>query len=220
MTLSAFRDPPTQWDSSLQWPLYRKNETVHPFTINHIGRSGGLYTLFAESPQARLEWKSKLEEAIGLRNAVQESNKVFEMETLSVDVLSIPSPPANTGGSLYDGGNFTGKVTCSIPFSEWFRTSHILCADFPGVTDAPGGHELIAIGCAEGVWVGSRCDPRCMRFLSSFHLVLTLRVRSALVRVLHLRMVTQCAMLEDYGIFIVLADNVSPNGGFWSLTCY
>lgn len=51
-------------------------------------------------------------------------------------------------------------------------------------------------------------------------LVLTLHDRSALVRVLHLRMVTQCAVLEDYGIFIVLADNVSPNGGFWSLTCY
>jgi RHO1 GDP-GTP exchange protein 1/2 len=31
-------------------------------------------------------------------------------------------------------------------------------------------------------------------------------------RVLHLKMVTQCAMLEDFGIFLVLADKVC-NGG-------
>lgn len=28
-------------------------------------------------------------------------------------------------------------------------------------------------------------------------------------RVLHLKLVTQCAMLEDFGIFLVLADKVS-----------
>lgn len=28
----------------------------------------------------------------------------------------------------------------------------------------------------------------------------------AMRRVLHLKMVTQCAMLEDFGIFLVLAD--------------
>ena len=30
----------------------------------------------------------------------------------------------------------------------------------------------------------------------------------AMRRVLHLRMVSQCAMLEDFGIFLVLADKV------------
>jgi hypothetical protein len=35
---------------------------------------------------------------------------------------------------------------------------------------------------------------------------------SAMRRVLHLKMVTQCAMLEDFGMFLVLADkvNLSP----------
>jgi hypothetical protein len=28
-------------------------------------------------------------------------------------------------------------------------------------------------------------------------------------RVLHVKMVTQCAMLEDFGLFLVLADKVS-----------
>lgn len=33
----------------------------------------------------------------------------------------------------------------------------------------------------------------------------------AIRRVLHLKMVTQCAMLEDFGIFLVLADKVGFN---------
>ena len=42
--------------------------------------------------------------------------------------------------------------------------------------------------------------------------ILTSSVRSAMRRVLHLRMVTQCAMLEEFGIFLVLADKVSGDG--------
>ena len=37
---------------------------------------------------------------------------------------------------------------------------------------------------------------------------LTFGGRLAMRRVLHLRMVSQCAMLEDFGIFLVLADKV------------
>lgn len=33
-------------------------------------------------------------------------------------------------------------------------------------------------------------------------------VETAIRRVLHLKAVTQCAMLEDFGIFLVLADKV------------
>ena len=84
---------------------------VFPCTIHHNGRLGGLYTLYAESAQARLEWKAKLEEAIGLRKVVQESNKVFEVETLSLDTFFAPTLMANAGPSWNNDGNFTGKVT-------------------------------------------------------------------------------------------------------------
>lgn len=50
------------------------------------------------------------------------------------------------------------------------------------------GMRLVAVGCSEGVWIGLRHDSKSMR------------------RVLHLKAVTQCAMLEDFGIFLVLAD--------------
>jgi len=139
--LATFTDPPTQRGGRLL-PFGGKRDTegpnpgvtspgastspdavndaraVYPCTIHHNGRLGGLYTLYAESSQARLEWKAKLEEAIGLRKVVQESNKVFEVETLSVDTFFAPTLMANAGPSWNNDGNFTGKVTCSVPFSE------------------------------------------------------------------------------------------------------
>ncbi|KAF9234096.1 CNH-domain-containing protein [Melanogaster broomeanus] len=114
---------------------------------------------------------AKLEETIGLRNVVQESNKVFEMEPLSRDTFFMLAISAGTAAPAWNPENsFTGKVTCSVPFNS---------AD---------GRALVAIGCADGVWIGFRHDSRSMR------------------RVLHLKMVTQCAMLEDFGMFLVLAD--------------
>ncbi|KAJ3780956.1 Dbl-like domain-containing protein [Lentinula aff. detonsa] len=211
LTLVNFTDPPTQrgagllrnlrggerhntTDTSSPSPLTSSNSTgasadtsrtdarsVYPCTIHHNGRMGGNYILYAESASARSEWKEKLEEAVGLRKVVQESNKVFEIETLSSDTFLVPSMGLGgnergdrgaAGGGLgpsYENA-FTGKVTCSVPFNT------------------PDGRGLVAIGCAEGVWIGFRHDSRSMR------------------RVLHLKMVTQCAMLEDFGIFLVLAD--------------
>jgi hypothetical protein len=94
---------------------------VYPCTIHYSGRLGGVYTLFSESPQARAEWKQKLEEAIGLRKVVQESNKVFEMEPLSTDTFFVPAISASaTTPSWNHENSFTGKVTCSVPFSESF----------------------------------------------------------------------------------------------------
>ncbi|KAJ3915019.1 CNH domain-containing protein [Lentinula edodes] len=185
LTLVNFTDPPTQRGAGLLRNLRgdtsrTDSRSVYPCTIHHNGRMGGNYILYAESASARSEWKEKLEEAVGLRKVVQESNKVFEIETLSSDTFLVPSMGLGAdrgergaaGGGLgpsYENA-FTGKVTCSVPFNT------------------PDGRGLVAIGCAEGVWIGFRHDSRSMR------------------RVLHLKMVTQCAMLEDFGIFLVLAD--------------
>ncbi|KAG1747883.1 CNH domain-containing protein [Suillus paluster] len=191
LTLANFTDPPTQRSTSiLRLGLGGGNKhveggpspgsgapdaagdsrLVYPCTIHYNGRLGGLYTVFTESQQARAEWKQKLDEAIGLRKVVQESNKVFELEPLSTDTFLVPSIASAAVPSWNHENSLTGKVTCSVPFTT---------AD---------GRALVAIGCAEGVWIGFRHDSRSMR------------------RVLHLKMVTQCAMLEDFGMFLVLAD--------------
>ena len=56
-------------------------------------------------------------------------------------------------------------------------------------------------------WVQARFTVYAFPPLSS-HFLLTPGVCLAMRRVLHLRMVAQCAMLEDFGIFLVLADKV------------
>jgi hypothetical protein len=90
---------------------------------------GGLNTVYAESASLRAEWKAKLEEAIGLRKVVQESNKVFEIETLSSDTFLVPSILAGAASPSWNHENsFTGKVTCSVPFctsTRFTRTSAV-----------------------------------------------------------------------------------------------
>ncbi|KAE9393016.1 hypothetical protein BT96DRAFT_999818 [Gymnopus androsaceus JB14] len=176
---------------------------VYPITLHHLGRTTpqtssafpttALTTpsassstrsqqkpppniiLYAESAAASAEWGAKLQDALGVRRVVQASNTVFEVEILSGDTFL---PPAGVGGASGGAGGgvlggrsqdgmITGKVTCSVPFNT-----------------ADGS--LVAVGCAEGVWIGFRHDPKSMR------------------RVLHLKLVTQCVMLEDYGIFLSL----------------
>jgi hypothetical protein len=137
--LVNFTDPPTQRSAGLLRNLRGEryaegpgtvtagaspesandSRSVFPLTLHHNGRLGGPYILYAESAQARTEWKLKLEEALGLRKVVQESNKVFEVETLSADTFLVPSMMANTPSPAWTQDNtFTGKVTCSVPFSE------------------------------------------------------------------------------------------------------
>ena len=76
-----------------------------------------------------LEWKGRLEEVIGLRKVVLESNEVFEVETLSVDTFFAPMLLANAGPSWNNDGNFTGKVTCPVPFSKSPLRVRILCVN-------------------------------------------------------------------------------------------
>jgi hypothetical protein len=178
----------------------------------HTGRLGGLYTVYAESSQARTEWKDKLQEAIGLRKVVQESNKVFEVETLSSDTFVVPSMLAVATNHAWNTDSaLTGKVTCSVPFSKQFvSTVHISSSDLGRLTylqpPRMGALSLpLAAQKVSGSGSAMILDVRCA-FLSCC--TVSESLLAAMRRVLHVKMVTQCAMLEDFGIFLVLADKV------------
>jgi hypothetical protein len=81
--------------------------------------------------------------------------------------------------------------------------SHAKLTRFVATADGRG---LVAIGCAEGVWIGLQHDSKCESRLNWSRTAPN--VHEAMRRVLHLKLVTQCAMLEDFGIFLVLADKV------------
>ncbi|KIK57120.1 hypothetical protein GYMLUDRAFT_774554 [Collybiopsis luxurians FD-317 M1] len=180
----------SQTFTSLSQPL------VYPITLHHLGRlasrpmstflastlkaspstSGSELPpnliLYAESVAAHAEWGAKLQKALA---AHRKKNRVFKVKVLNNQTFltsaGVEGSSGTNGGVLDSGwshdGTFTGKVTCSVPFN---------------------GRVLVAVGCADGVWIGFRHDPTSMR------------------RILHLKMVSQCAVLDDYGIFLVLAD--------------
>ncbi|KAJ7433058.1 citron-like protein, partial [Mycena latifolia] len=75
-------------------------------------------------------------------------------------------------------------VTSEPMSSDGVFTGKVMCS-VP--FNAPDGRRFLAIGCAEGLWCGVHNSS------SSFR------------RVLETRMVTQCAVLEEFGIFLVLA---------------
>jgi len=146
LTLVNFTDPPTQRSTGILRNLRGGERSepgnanpglspesatdsrfVYPLTLHHNGRTGGPYILYAESAQIRSEWQKKLVDALGLRKAVQDSNKVFEMEYLSRDTFIMPSIAMGTNGPTWNQDNqFTGKVTCSVPFS---RSSFLFCIE-------------------------------------------------------------------------------------------
>lgn len=135
LTLVHFTDPPTPRTATFRQRDERRtgssgssvsasedgeSRSLYPFTIQHNARLGRPHVLNADSAHSRAEWKQKLEEAMGLRKVVQESNKVFETETLSNSTFNIQpvSSVPSVLATWSEGGLITGKVTCSIPFSE------------------------------------------------------------------------------------------------------
>ena len=59
----------------------------------------------------------------------------------------------------YDGG-ITGKITCSVPLSiylQFFRWYQLTGSSIA----AADGRPLVAVGCAEGVWIGLRHNSKC-----------------------------------------------------------
>lgn len=92
----------------------------------------------------------------------------------------------------------------SVSQLHW-RLNRGLITDVPETLD---GRELVAIGCQEGVWIGLRSDPKCM-YCNGFRVSISgIDLLQALRKVLHLRAVTQCAVLESFSLFLVLSSKV------------
>ncbi|PWN29409.1 hypothetical protein BDZ90DRAFT_230285 [Jaminaea rosea] len=180
LEMSGFNEPSVTFAiglNALHLRSDRESRSLWPFTIHHLGGKLEPLTLFATSKQRRLEWRTKIEEAKGLRQSVVDANKAFDTVNLCESTFALPTAlsgldPDKAPSGVADASIFHGRVTCAVPFSMADR------------------RKLMALGCADGVWIGLRNDP------SSFR------------KVLHLKLVTQCAVLEEFGIFVVLADKV------------
>jgi hypothetical protein len=143
---------------------------LFPIELRYLGRTGGHFTLFAESARARDTWREKLQAAIEARERVLASQRVFDLVPIANQTFLQRGHAADAQAPRDGSRPPAGRPTCSVSFST------------------PEGHSLVAIGHEDGLWIGLRHDP------SSFRLVL------------HLKLITQCTVLPDFALVLVLAD--------------
>lgn len=95
------------------------SRTVWPFTISFIGQGqlGGQYTLWTDSYAARAEWQERFQHAKVLRTEVNDATRVFEMTPLSEGTFWMA--PNYAAPKVEGDSPYTGRVTCSTPFSEY-----------------------------------------------------------------------------------------------------
>ncbi|KAG8890813.1 hypothetical protein FRB98_004858 [Tulasnella sp. 332] len=117
-----------------------------PFAISHKALDGRRsYTLYANSDSVRRKWMDSLNDAIGLREAQQQANRLFAVETLADNMFRSPTVAVPPGSPLRKKPNYyTGKITCAARF-------------------ALSGRNYIAVGCAVGVFVGYASQPKSLR---------------------------------------------------------
>ncbi|KAF9646507.1 hypothetical protein BDM02DRAFT_3008877 [Thelephora ganbajun] len=118
-----------------------------PFTIIHEGRLDDSHTLYADTEETRSMWRSKLEEAIQLR---QQSSQIFKMKMLNRESFLMKT--GISSGYLPKNRQLTRTINCITPFTT------------------RDGRSLMAIGCVEGLWIGNIQDPQ------SFHRILPLQM--------------------------------------------
>ncbi|KAH8924026.1 Dbl-like domain-containing protein [Atractiella rhizophila] len=146
-----------------------EDKSVYPLTFRYLGRHGEVFTLHADTKDARAEWQKKVQEAIAFRQEMLDASKVFTLYAMSDKTFGAAPYAygvANTDGPI----ERHGPPTCSCPIST------------------SDNRRLVAIGCADGVWIGLRSNPQSLR------------------RVIHLNDVTQLAVLQQFGFLLVLSE--------------
>ena len=83
-------------------------------------------------------------------------SEVFQVVTLNSDTFVIPR---RGGESL-----LSGKVNCSVPFSKHRQIPRIWADLFISSIASPDGRACLAVGCAEGLWIGDRNNSHCEGF--------------------------------------------------------
>ncbi len=85
-------------------------------------------------------------------------SEVFQIVTLNSDLFVIPQ----RGG----GSTLSGEINCSLLFSKQFGSinpsSKLIWVNlFISLVASPDGRACLAVGCAEGLWIGYRNDSQC-----------------------------------------------------------
>lgn len=83
-----------------------------PILIQHLGRHGADYILYAENAAKRIEWKEKIVEAKANKELLDMDKRIFEIRSLSDTTFA--------GSNYHPNTHNHGKVTCTVPFGKFF----------------------------------------------------------------------------------------------------
>ncbi|KAG1380030.1 hypothetical protein G6F61_004423 [Rhizopus arrhizus] len=131
---------PTNNGSFANAPSLPFGSNQYPILIQHLGRHGADYMLYAENAAARLEWKEKVVEAKAMLEMANLDKRVFEIRSLSDTTF---------GGTNAPNSHNHGKVTCTVPFTS---STNI---------------RMIAVGTQQGIWMGIEGDTNTINLVLS-----------------------------------------------------
>ncbi|KAI0026487.1 hypothetical protein K488DRAFT_66444, partial [Vararia minispora EC-137] len=144
---TSFSSPPeTRTSGSLLGvlaPSSSSNADLFPFTLFHAAHpSTRRYTLYTPTAPARAKWHAALVDALGVRAARQEANKLFALSTMNDGRFRVGST------TRARAADFDGRVSAAVSFCA-FST----------------GRNFLAVGTASGIYVGLRADDTFRKVL-------------------------------------------------------
>ena len=180
------------------------DKLIYPFSVTHLASSGDTYTLYAESAAARQTWVDKILEAKNERALYMSKVEPFHANivtesifgnTTTFDQIS-QKPPALVELSTMHRAlvalreeNFGSRT-----LGKAITQARVNCAKlFIAPENTDYAHQrLVAVGTDDGVYIG--CFPEVSRLCTTWS------------KVLSLPQTTQIDVLEEFGVFLVLAN--------------
>lgn len=170
----------------------KDDKTMFPFRIKHLGKD--VYTLYAPSAQNREDWCDKILEA-KTRHATslfEQNAEPFRLRVMADCAFGYESSNQSLGRSIVIRGTPLDRAVREV--EEKYRDvgrptpicrARVNCATSFTQSD---GKEMCALGTDFGVYISSLNDPRGWN------------------RVIPTNRVTQVAVLEEFNMFLLIAD--------------
>lgn len=195
--------------------LESPNERVlYPFRVKHLGKTE-VYTLYAATPQGRAEWCDKIIEA-KTRHAASlfaQNAEPFKLRVLADTAFGYDSQSGGPRGVVIKGTPLDRAIEeCDRSFYGTGTRPGPVCRAQVNCAisfNQPYGKRMIAVGTDYGVYISEYGQARSW------------------VRAIVATNVTQVAVLEDFALFIIIADKaliayhldtVCPVGGTGATT--
>jgi hypothetical protein len=180
------------------------DKLIYPFSVTHLSSSGDTYTLYAESATARSTWVERILEAKNERAIVMSKVEPFQARIVAESVFGNPTtldqlsqkPPALVDLSTMHRAlvALRAEKFGSRTLGKAITHARVNCAkSFIAPENTDFAHQrLVAVGTDDGVYIGYL--PEISGLCTTWS------------KVLNLSQTTQIDVLDEFGVFLVLAN--------------